>query len=106
MMPVGCKSYIHCHRFLSPQLTKHLINPMLNICDSNEQEYVLKKRARPQEHISHICKKSFLLSAREEQALSFVKDEQLAAAMKDFLIRCYCEREIYKEPQDNKTNKR
>lgn len=55
-----------------------------------------KKISRPQEQRPHIPRKSILLTAREEKALSAIKDTQLAAAMKEFLIRCYCEREMYK----------
>lgn len=56
-----------------------------------------KKISRHQEHKSPISRKSFLLTAREEKALSGIKDTQLATTMKDFLIRCYRERECIKK---------
>ena len=55
-----------------------------------------KKITRQQNQVSIAARKSIILSTQEEKALSAIKDKQLASAMKDFLIRCYCERELYK----------
>lgn len=56
-----------------------------------------KKLYPAQERPAHVPRSSIVLSAREEKALSAIKDLQLAKAMKDFLIRCHCEQETYKD---------
>ncbi len=63
------------------------------------------KISRPTEPTPYIFRKSFLLTPREEKALSELKDPELAAAMKDFLMRCYCEQEMYKTSAVNKAKK-
>lgn len=56
-----------------------------------------QKTCPVKEHTPTINKKSIMISATEQKALSAIKDAQLAAVLKDFLVRCYCEREIYKK---------
>ena len=63
-----------------------------------------QKIVHPQEQRSYIVRKSIVLTGREEKALAAIKDKQLAQAMKDFLIRCHCEREMYKN--ESKQNPR
>lgn len=46
--------------------------------------------------------KPIILTISEEKALASIKDQELAKVMKDFLIRCYYEQELYKETKINK----
>jgi hypothetical protein len=61
---------------------------------------IRKKKEPFKKHEPYITKQMvYHLTAREEKALASVKDEQLAQALRDFLMRCYQERQAYKTEQ-------
>lgn len=55
----------------------------------------IKKSSQPQQQKRiPVPQRKVILSANEQRALLNIKDEQLRSALKDFLIRCYQEKNI------------
>ena len=81
-------------------LSPVLLTAINQVLDKPYIQHLRFKRAglRPQkivqqsEQKTRMPARSVILTGSEEQALRKIKDPQLAQVMKEFLIRCYCER--------------
>ena len=77
---------------LITQINNHLGQPRIrNLRFKKAGEY--KKKATPHAHTQQRSFKHVTLTAQEHTALGSVKDPQLRAALEQFLIRCYREKE-------------